>query len=511
MKIKREWALYFIFVLSVLGIGLSIPSLFEHFLAQRLLQSKLEGFYYAANERSDAIRHVMKNEITNIQFDCGKHDVQILRDLNLYNSQFRVQGIELKDGGGCSSLGSDLSILSPSEPKTYAYKFYGYDVGFTTTHDITNTGGEVVTFINVNGNFIYWVLNSAWTHEQLQSPCKNCFYIEYLNIASAETTLFSPKGNLDIKNRPEGEVLVSSISNGKVVYKLLAGKELVAYANGKLWLYAALFMLVALSAGTFIFWILTHHQSSMSELLRYGLQKNEFFPYYQPIVNAKTGQVIGAEALLRWYHKGEMISPGGFIEHAEQHGMILDITEQVIEKIIADLSLFPESLWVSVNIVPEQIENGSLFRMLKKHRWHYNSKLRFEITERMRVSDFAVAAEEISKVKTLGYRFKLDDFGTGYGGFSYIQKLGVDEIKIDKMFVDTIGTNDVKKGVLDSIIAFAKEAGMDPVAEGVETQAQVDYLVSKGIYNIQGFFYSRPLPAYAFTRWVAEYQARQNS
>lgn len=509
MKVSRGWALYLVALLIILGCGLSIPALLTDFLAVKILYTKLEDFYIEVNERSHSIDSAIVNEVRNIRFDCGERDMKILRDLNLYNSQFRVQGLELKNGQGCSSLGEDLNILPLTVDKHYAHKLYGYDIGVTTTNmqqlgKPDETVGEVVVFINMNGNFIYWVLNSAWTHEQLQSPCKNCFYIEYLNYDPAESPLFMPRGNAKLKQLPQDRVLSASMTKAGIVYRMLAGSELIDYAAKTLWFYSFVFMSIMFTVVTIIFWVMTHTQGTMTGLLRYGIQKKEFLPYYQPIVNARTGQVIGAEALLRWYHKGELVSPGSFIEHAEQYGLILDITEQILEKIILDLDKLPPSMWISVNVVPEQIENGSLFKMLKKHRWHYSSRLRFEITERMRVRDFDIAAREISKIKTLGYRFKLDDFGTGYGGFSYLQKLGVDEIKIDKMFVDTIGTNDIKKGILDSIIAFAKEADMDPVAEGVETQAQIDYLLAKGITHIQGFVYAQPMSLDELVVWIKE-------
>ncbi|WP_244248698.1 EAL domain-containing protein, partial [Vibrio fluvialis] len=93
-----------------------------------------------------------------------------------------------------------------------------------------------------------------------------------------------------------------------------------------------------------------------------------------------------------------------------------------------------------------------------------------------------------------GYQFKIDDFGTGYGGFSYLQKLQIDSIKIDKMFIDTIETTDVKRNILDSIIASARETDIEVIAEGVETQKQVEYLTQRGVYLIQGFVYFKPMP-----------------
>lgn len=499
MKRKNVFLLV---IAIVILLGWLLPYLTVNFYSKIILKEKIESFYEELQGRSSAIENAMHDEISRLKFNCDIEDLKILRDLNSYNSQFRVQGIEMKNGGGCSSLGPDLTIVSTDTHKNYVYKFRGYDVGVSTTNGKQGIDGEAVAFINVNGNLVYWVLNSAWVHEKLQSPCKGCFYIEYLNVSPKEAPLFMARGNLNIKTQPPENQIFTTLSDGKIIYKLVAGQELRNYSLSVLKSYSMIATSVLLILIVTSFWIYDNYQNSVEGLLKSGLRKREFIPFYQPVVDAVSGKVIGAEALLRWKRKGEIVPPGSFIEHAESNGLILEITEQILEQIIKDLNVIPEDIWISVNVVPAQVENGSLFNMLMVHRWKYNSRLRFEVTERMKVNDFTVAGREISKIKSLGYRFKLDDFGTGYGGFSYIQRLGIDEIKIDKMFVDTIGTSDVKKGVLDSIIAFAIDSNMEPVAEGVETKEQLDYLLGKGIHRIQGFIYSKPLPLNEFTNWV---------
>jgi sensor c-di-GMP phosphodiesterase-like protein len=113
---------------------------------------------------------------------------------------------------------------------------------------------------------------------------------------------------------------------------------------------------------------------------------------------------------------------------------------------------------------------------------------------------------EIAALQERGYHFKLDDFGTGYGGFAYLQRLGIRQIKIDKMFVDTIGTDDLKRSVLDATIAFGLKSGMEMIAEGVETQEQVDYLHRHGVHLIQGYVYAKPMPLSKLKIWLMAWQ-----
>ncbi|MGL5653274.1 MAG: EAL domain-containing protein, partial [Vibrio sp.] len=126
--------------------------------------------------------------------------------------------------------------------------------------------------------------------------------------------------------------------------------------------------------------------------------------------------------------------------------------------------------------------------------WPYSERITFELTERTPIKVMTQAQDEVASLLRQGYQFKLDDFGTGYGGFAYLQNLQITSIKIDKMFVDTINTSDVKISVLDSIIGSAQGGNIEVIAEGVEHQYQVDYLAQRGVYWIQGYFYAKPMP-----------------
>lgn len=488
----------------VLMGSLLLPSLLSERVAKDMLIWKADTLEIMTLKRDQIIKDAMIKDIADLKFDCGKDDIETLRNLDFYDSQFWIQGIKLANGSGCSSLGPDLDIITRSQMKTLIYTLDNYRVGITSTAQRYGVNGDQVIFANVKGNYIYWVLNDVRTYEQLQTPCKDCFYLEYHPKSSHYKLLSFSAGNERVLTQPKDRLLSTSRTYNGMVYSLYAGEELLDYTYAKIQSIVYLFIVAVLGLMAFFYTIIFNYQKSLSGLLHSGLKRQEFVPFYQPVVNVNTGKVEGFEALLRWKHKGDTICPSTFIEYAEKKGIILPITEQLMERVIDDLKEIPEPLWVSINVVPEQIENGSLYAMLAKNRWPYNNRLCFEITERIKVSDFLSASREIAKIKLFGYRFKLDDFGTGYGGFSYIQKLGVDEIKIDKMFVDTIGVDDLKRDVLDSIIAFSKESHMDVIAEGVETQIQLDYLQCRGIHLIQGYIYAKPLSFEHLKEWLTE-------
>lgn len=259
------------------------------------------------------------------------------------------------------------------------------------------------------------------------------------------------------------------------------------------------------------YWLLRNYRRSLKGLLYRGLTRQEFVPYYQPVVDSRTQEVVGFEALLRWERGGSLTPPGAFIAYAEEQGLILPMTEQLLDRVILDLSELAPQQWVSVNLVAAHIEHPHLYAQLQRHDWPSPARLTFELTEREPILDIETAISQITALKEKGYHFKLDDFGTGYGGFAYLQRLGIRQFKIDKMFIDTIGTDDPKRNLLDAIIAFGLKSDMEMIAEGVETLDQVDYLARHGVYLIQGFLFAHPMPLHELLIWQQQRGARASA
>jgi sensor c-di-GMP phosphodiesterase-like protein len=235
---------------------------------------------------------------------------------------------------------------------------------------------------------------------------------------------------------------------------------------------------------------------------------------YQPIVDVQTRRCVGAEALLRWNDQdGKPVSPDVFIRLAEDKGFIADLTAFVVRLATQDLGELlrrcPE-LTLSINIAASDLVGDRLFDLLEKHVARSvirPSQIALELTERS-TADLAMVRGGMQRLNALGYKVHIDDFGTGFSSLSYLDKLSVDAIKIDRAFTQTIGTEAVIAPILPQMLAMVESLGIDVVIEGVETEAQMRYLEStEKPLRVQGWYCSKPLSAEAFAAYHKKCQA----
>ncbi|MGL5814606.1 MAG: EAL domain-containing protein [Aeromonas sp.] len=488
------WSLGLFF--APLLLVLSLGPLLTATISRQLLERKEHELLAYQASRNQALEHAVLTQLPQFRFDCGPDDMALLQDPTYYNRHIRFAGIRTAQGKSCSTLGPGLPILEDAKETSSLTDF-----AFTTTYSPFDTDRELLIYAKYDGHLIYWALSNSWVYELMQTPCRDCFYLEFSHQDPAHEHLYFPRGNGAIKQQPERISVTEIDEYNRVEQTLWAGAELRRYAAKQVRHYG---LLGAASLGLLLvlaYWLLRNYRNSLSGLLKLGLQRGEFIPFYQPIVDCRTREVVGYEALIRWQRGDEVISPGMFIDYAEQQGLIVPITDQLVRQVVADLDRLTEPRWVSVNLVADHLEHAYLPQMLEKVQWPSPDRLTFELTERLPITNIKAAAREIAKLGLRGYHFKIDDFGTGYGGFAYLQQLGIKSIKIDKMFVDTIGTQDFKRSVLDAIIAFGRESKMEMIAEGVEHQAQIDYLLARGVYLIQGYVYAKPMPLEEALAW----------
>jgi len=249
--------------------------------------------------------------------------------------------------------------------------------------------------------------------------------------------------------------------------------------------------------------------------LHRAVQENELKLFLQPKISLSTGQACGAEALLRWDHPElGQISPNEFIPLAESAGNIKMITRWVIEKTLRQCRAWKEmgiKLPIAVNLSARDLMNDSLPRFVAQEldkcevaaEW-----LSFEITEEALVQDFDQAANVLSKLKSMGCRTSMDDFGTGYSSLVHLQRLPVDELKIDRTFVTHLPDDDANVAIVRSIISLAHSLKLEVVAEGVETTAAMRWLRDEGCERAQGFYLSKPMPAEEFLGWLQGWDKR---
>lgn len=259
-----------------------------------------------------------------------------------------------------------------------------------------------------------------------------------------------------------------------------------------------------------VIWLSRRRLSPRGELA-IAVQRREFVVHYQPLIELATGHCTGAEALVRWQRPdGSMVRPDLFIPLAEESGLILPITDQVLQAVLAELGPALEKdhgLHIAVNLSPQDIRSGRFLAVIAAALAGTDvqpQQIWLEATERGFV-DIASAQATLAAARAQGHKVAIDDFGTGYSSLSYLQELPLDALKIDKSFIDTIGAEAATSSVTPHIIDMAKTLQLAIVAEGIETRAQADYLLEKGVEFGQGWLYAKAMPAKQF---LAFYRAQ---
>jgi sensor c-di-GMP phosphodiesterase-like protein len=235
-----------------------------------------------------------------------------------------------------------------------------------------------------------------------------------------------------------------------------------------------------------------------------AIEDDEFVPYYQPVVDLKTGRLLGAEVLVRWRRDDGVIEPNSFILMLESSGLVLDFTRKLMQRVRKEVSEAVgrrPGMTLAFNVAPRHFDDalilhdvGTIFDSSKIRL----SQIVLELTERHEVTNLPGMRRTIAALQRVGCKIAMDDVGTGHSGLAYILKLGVDIIKIDKVFVESIGAESHSKAIIETLIDLAKNMRMEIIAEGVETFDQVTYLRERGIGAAQGYVFAPPLPAGTF-------------
>jgi len=270
---------------------------------------------------------------------------------------------------------------------------------------------------------------------------------------------------------------------------------------------AAMYHAKALGRNNYQFFTPQMHQAAQQRLelekdLRLALGRGELELYYQPQILATTGEVVGVEALVRWRHpRHGILAPDRFIALAEETGLILELGGKVLELACNQLAV-----WVAERIAPPRVAVNLSARQLNQQLPELVAstlaragispqQLELEITESAAMEDPAQAIATLGRLREMGVKLAIDDFGTGYSSLGYLKLFPIDRLKIDRSFVRDIGTTLDDGSIVSAIIALAHTLGRDVVAEGVETEAQLDFLLNRGCQNMQGYLFSLPLPA----------------
>jgi diguanylate cyclase (GGDEF)-like protein len=289
-----------------------------------------------------------------------------------------------------------------------------------------------------------------------------------------------------------------AVFNGKYTYS----QQLLRDAD------SAMYRAKAMGGGHYAIFDDTMHANAMALLhmeadLKRAVEKQEWQVYYQPVITLPERSIVGFEALVRWNHPQRgILDPIEFIHIAEETGLILPVGEFVLREACRQLQAWraqkPSGLWVSVNLSARQFEDQNLLKTIERvlaESGLPGDSLQLEITESVAMKDFAYSARVLNDLSRLGIQIALDDFGNGYSSLGYLNRFPIKIIKIDHSFIKDIERNSSSAAIITAIVSMSHTLGMEVVAEGVETEAQLAFLQSISCNKIQGNLICRAGPA----------------
>ncbi|EDP60662.1 EAL domain-containing protein [Vibrio sp. AND4] len=250
----------------------------------------------------------------------------------------------------------------------------------------------------------------------------------------------------------------------------------------------------------YLLWLSRRPSNLYLEIER-AMENNEFVPYAQPILNSISREIQGIEILLRWQHPVQgVVGPDLFIPKAEQSGLIIPITHQLMRQAAQEISLWkdklPKPFHVGINISPQHCSKQTLVSVCQEFIDIVDSEdvnLVLELTEREALNYCDLTDEIFTQLKNIGCKIAIDDFGTGHSSLVNLRKVDLDYLKIDQTFVRDIGVDTITGHLLQNMITLSHNLSLDVVAEGVETESQADYLRDKGVSYLQGFLFAKPM------------------
>lgn len=276
------------------------------------------------------------------------------------------------------------------------------------------------------------------------------------------------------------------------------------------WIFLAVSVPVSITVitGSILFVLysrVTRH--SLVDDIRSGIENEEFFLVYQPVIGTEDGKAQGVEALVRWQHpQMGLVRPDLFIHIAEESQLIVPLTNYIFERALADFASMTvaDGFKIGFNVAPEHFTQDDIeakFIHLRDSLARIGVKPLIEITERQLLTEDI--CQRIERLRQLGIQVAIDDFGTGLTTLSLLQTMSIDCLKIDKCFIDTIGQDSVTSHVLDTIIELSHKMNYVVVAEGVETQEQADYLTHRQVHFLQGYLFAKPMKLEDLKLWLA--------
>jgi sensor c-di-GMP phosphodiesterase-like protein len=439
---------------------------------------------------------------------CSDANLAIMRRFDLSSSYLQAVGHAVNDSLECSSLGRDPGALplgavewiTPMGIKIRSSVKFPFDP--VTTYLVLENADGFVAIINKD------LPLDAATNEQ---------DVTLAAFATNNSRLYSVRGSFDphwagagVSTLPPHQTVTTFIDGGHVVAVARSNKYFigtvaalpVSYMFAKTRTTTQILLPVGMLAGIVLALVtlyLARIQLAMPAVIRSALKRNEFFLHYQPIVDLRTRDWVGAEALIRWRRRGgEMVRPDLFIHVAEDAGMIQRITQHVVKLVARDVrDLFKQrpDFHIAINLSSDDLHADStiaLLRQLAADTQAAPGNFIVEVTERGFLKR-EPAQRIVRALRAGGILVAVDDFGTGYSSLAFLESFELDFLKIDKSFVDTMNLDTPTSQVALHIIEMAKSLNLKMVAEGVETEAQAQFLCERGVQYAQGWLFGKPM------------------
>jgi EAL domain-containing protein (putative c-di-GMP-specific phosphodiesterase class I) len=249
---------------------------------------------------------------------------------------------------------------------------------------------------------------------------------------------------------------------------------------------------------------------TLENALRRALENHEFELHYQPLYDLRDRSITGFEALLRWNPPGrDPVAPGEFIATAEESGLIVPIGEWALREGLKQAKAWQSSgrpLMIAVNVSANQLARSNFVDRLRRMIQEVAidpALIELEVTESVIIEGAGDARKALDQIAALGVGLAIDDFGTGYSGLAYLKRLPIDTVKIDQSFVRDLTLDPDDAAIVTAIVAMAKSLGVDVIAEGVETEEQLAYLIALGCHRAQGYLLAKPMNAAAAAKLLA--------
>jgi EAL domain-containing protein (putative c-di-GMP-specific phosphodiesterase class I) len=237
------------------------------------------------------------------------------------------------------------------------------------------------------------------------------------------------------------------------------------------------------------------HWRALKHDLRSAIEGLDLVLHYQPEARID-GEIIGFEALIRWYHpRLGLVPPGTFVPLAEESGLIIPIGEWTLREACREAASWSRPLQIAVNVSPVQFRHGDLPGLVHSALLETGlapDRLEIEITEGVLIGDFSRAVSILRRLKSLGVRIAMDDFGTGYSSLSYLQAFPFDKIKVDRAFISNLDRNAQSRAIVRAVVGLGRALDLPVLAEGVETNDQLAFLSREGCNEMQGYLVGRP-------------------